>query len=39
MTIDEVEYWNDFFKDRIKDKNQPIMHIFHEIEEVFPVLP
>lgn len=36
MTIDEVEYWNDFFKDRIKNKNQPIMHIFHEIEEEFP---
>lgn len=36
MTIDEVDYWNDFFKDRIKDKNQPIMHIFHEIEDEFP---
>lgn len=31
MTIDEIEYWNDFFKDKIKDKNQPILHIFNEL--------
>lgn len=36
MTIDEVDYWNDFFKDRIKNKNQPILHLFHEIEKEFP---
>lgn len=36
MTIDEVDYWNDFFRDRIKDKNQPILHVFHEIENEFP---
>lgn len=36
MTIDEVDYWNEFFKDRIKDKNQPILHMFHEIENEFP---
>ena len=31
MTIDEIEYWNDYFKDKIKDKNQPILHIFNEL--------
>ena len=36
MSIDEVEYWNDYFKDKIKDKNQPIMHIFKNIEGSFP---
>ena len=35
-SIDEVEYWNDYFKDKIRDKNQPIMHIFKNIENVFP---
>ena len=30
MSIDEVEYWNDYFKDKIKDKNQPIMHMFND---------
>lgn len=36
MSIDEVEYWNNYFKDKIKDKNQPILHIFKNIENVFP---
>lgn len=36
MTIDEIDYWNDHFKDRIKNKNQPITHIFHNIENEFP---
>lgn len=36
MSMDEVEYWNDYFKDRIKDKNQPILHIFKNIENEFP---
>lgn len=36
MSIDEVEYWNDYFKDKIKDKNQPIIHIFKNIENQFP---
>ena len=36
MSIDEVEYWNNYFKDKIKDKNQPILHIFHSIENEFP---
>lgn len=36
MSIDEMEYWNDYFKDKIKNKNQPITHIFHNIEKEFP---
>ena len=36
MSIDEIEYWNDYFKDKIKDKNQPILHIFKTIEKEFP---
>lgn len=36
MSIDEIDYWNDYFKDKIKDKNQPILHLFHNIENEFP---
>jgi IS30 family transposase len=36
MTIDEIEYWNDYFHDKIKNKNQPITHIFKNIEKEFP---
>ena len=36
MSIDEVEYWNYYFKDKLKDKNQPILHIFKNIENEFP---
>lgn len=36
MSIDEVEYWNEYFKDKIRDKNQPILHIFKNIENEFP---
>lgn len=36
MSIDEVEYWNEYFKDKIKNKNQPILHIFKNIENEFP---
>lgn len=36
MSIDEVEYWNDYFRDKLKDKNQPILHIFKNIEKEFP---
>lgn len=31
MTIDEIEYWNDYFNDKIKNKNQPVLHIFNEL--------
>lgn len=36
MSIDEIDYWNDYFKDKIKNKNQPILHLFHNIENQFP---
>lgn len=36
MTIDEISYWNDYFKDKIRDKNQPITHLFRYIENEFP---
>lgn len=36
MSIDEVEYWNDYFRDKLKNKNQPILHIFKNIEDTFP---
>ena len=36
MSLDEVEYWNEYFKDKIKDKNQPILHLFKNIENSFP---
>ena len=36
MSIDEVEYWNDYFSDKIKNKNQPILHIFKNIQGTFP---
>lgn len=32
MSIDEIDYWNDYFKEKIKDKNQPILHVFNEID-------
>ena len=36
MSMDEVEYWNDYLKDKLKNKNQPILHIFKNIENEFP---
>lgn len=36
MSIDEIDYWNDYFKDKIKNKNQPITHIFNNIQNEFP---
>lgn len=36
MDIDQIEYWNDYFRDRLKDKNQPITHIFNSMESAFP---
>ena len=36
MSIDEVDYWNNYFEDKIKDKNQPILHIFKNISDTFP---
>ena len=36
MSIDEIDYWNDYFKDKIKNKNQPITHLFNNIKDEFP---
>lgn len=36
MSIDEIDYWNDYFNDKIKNKNQPITHIFNNIKDEFP---
>lgn len=36
MSIDEIEYWNNYFRDKLKDKNQPILHIFENIKDEFP---
>lgn len=36
MTIDEIQYWDDFFRDRLMIKNQPILHIYKNIENEFP---
>ena len=36
MSIDELYYWDDYFKDKLKSKNQPITHIFKNIENSFP---
>lgn len=36
MSIDEIDYWNDYFLDKIKNKNQPILHLFNSIENEFP---
>lgn len=36
MSIDELYYWDSYFKDKLKNKNQPITHIFNNIEKVFP---
>lgn len=36
MTIDELYYWDEYFKDKLKNRNQPITHIFNNIDNVFP---
>lgn len=36
MTLDELYYWDEYFKDKLKNKNQPITHIFKSIENSFP---
>ena len=36
MSLDELYYWDEFFKDKLKSKNQPITHIFKSIENYFP---
>ena len=36
MTLDELYYWDEYFRDKLKTKNQPITHIFKNIENTFP---
>lgn len=36
MDIDQIEYWNDYFRDKLKGKNQPITHIFNSMDSKFP---
>lgn len=36
MSLDEIDYWNDYFKDKLKNKNQPILHLFNGIKKEFP---
>lgn len=36
MGLDELYYWDEYFKDRLKNKNQPVTHIFKSIENSFP---
>ena len=36
MSIDEIEYWNDYLIDKLKNKNQPILHLYNTIEKEFP---
>lgn len=36
MGLDELYYWDEYFKDRLKNKNQPVTHIFKSIENTFP---
>lgn len=36
MSIDEIDYWNDYLLDKLKNKNQPILHLFNCIKNEFP---
>ena len=36
MSLDELYYWDEYFKEHLKNKNQPITHIFKNIENTFP---
>jgi len=36
MSIDELYYWDEILKDKLKNKNQPITHFFNDIENEFP---
>lgn len=36
MTIDEIDYWNDYFNEMLRKKNQPITHIFNNVKDSFP---
>ena len=36
MSLDELYYWDEYFKNKLKNRNQPITHIFSNIENTFP---
>lgn len=36
MSIDEIDYWNDCLRDKLKNKNQPTLHLFNSIKNEFP---
>lgn len=36
MSLDELYYWDEYLKEYLKTKNQPITHIFKNIENTFP---
>lgn len=36
MSIDEIDYWNEYLVDKLKNKNQPILHLYNTIEKEFP---
>ena len=36
MSLDELYYWDEYFKNKLKNRNQPITHIFSDIENTFP---
>lgn len=36
MSLNELYYWDEYFKNQLKNKNQPITHIFKNIENTFP---
>lgn len=36
ISLDELYYWDEYFKEHLKTKNQPITHIFKNIENTFP---
>lgn len=35
MSLDELYYWDEYFKNKLKNRNQPITHIFSDIENIF----
>ena len=36
MFVDEIEYWNSFFIEKLKNQNQPTLHLFNSIKNEFP---
>lgn len=35
MSLDELYYWDEYFENKLKNRNQPITHIFSDIENTF----